>query len=294
MTREEAFNRLSEASAHVRFEAVRAIEAFATPSDIATLLKVKSKENDFYVKKRLQMLIEKISQMSLLKDPEDDDIEVPFETQRKIKSEAIEWVAGLLLHEIGSRLGLLESALETELPNYLSSITKKRVENLQDTFDGIEQLKMATLSPRPTEMDLASFIGELITLETENIEIDYYLVGRKPMIIYCDRSLLTLALCNGIKNAIEASLIVAEHRRPVVTVSWGTTDRDYWVTVIDTGPGVLENTTSFNLGESTKAGHLGFGLGIAKQAMDTMRGEISLKNSGSGGTVYELRWSLNK
>jgi signal transduction histidine kinase len=273
---------------------VRAIEAFATPSDIATLLKVKSKESDFYVKKRLQMLIEKISQMSLLKDPEDDDIEVPFEIQRKIKSEAIEWVAGLLLHEIGSRLGLLESALETELPNYPSSITKKRVENLQDTFDGIEQLKRATLSPRPTEMDLASFIGELITLETESVEIDYYLVGRKPMIIYCDRSLLTLALCNGIKNAIEASLIVAEHRRPVVTVSWGTTDRDYWVTVNDTGPGVLENTTSFNLGESSKAGHLGFGLGIAKQAMDTMRGEISLKNSSSGGTVYELRWSLNK
>jgi signal transduction histidine kinase len=292
MTRKEAFEQLSEASAHIRFEAVRAIESIADASDISELLKAKAKESDFYVKKRLQMLIEKISHNSLLENPEEAGALIPIEVQRKIKGEAIEWVAGLLLHEIGSRLGLLESAIESELPDYSSSVAKRRVESLQDTFDGIEQLKRATLAPRPLEIDLAKFIEELVSLEVENNTIDHYLVGRKPMIIFTDKSLLTLALCNGVKNAIEASISVAEHHHPIITVSWGATDRDYWITVTDTGPGVLETPTAFKLGESSKAGHLGFGLGIAKQAMESMHGEVSLKNSGGIGTVYELRWSF--
>ncbi|KAB0526893.1 ATP-binding protein [Pseudomonas brassicacearum] len=293
MTRDEAFQALANASAHSRFEAVRTLESLALSSDVAYLLKAKSKETDFYVNKRLQMLIEKISREPASQPNEEEEYKIPFELQLKIKSEAIEWVSGLLLHEIGSKLGLLAGAIEHEVPNYQDSTAKRRIESLQDTFDGIEQLKKATSTPRPVEMDLANFIDELVSLETENFEIDHYLLGRKPLVIFCDRSLLTLALCNGVKNAIEASILVADHRRPVITLSWGITDRDYWITVTDSGPGVLESAGSFKLGESSKPGHLGFGLGIAKQAMETLRGSVSLQNSGGGGTVYELRWSLS-
>ena len=293
MTRDEAFRELSKASAHSRFEAVRALESLAIASDVAPLLKAKSKETDFYVKKRLQMLIESIGQQTHLQYNPEEEPQVSFELQQKIKAEAIEWVSGLLLHEIGSKLGLLAGAIESEIPRYEGSVAKRRIESLQDTFDGIEQLKKATSVPRPVEMDLATFIDELVILETENIEIEHYLVGRRPLVIFCDRSLLTLALCNGVKNAIEASMSVAEDHRPVITINWGVTDRDYWITVTDSGPGVLENANSFKLGESSKSGHLGFGLGISKQAMETLHGDVSLKNSGGGGTVYELRWNLS-
>ncbi len=293
MNRDDAFRELAKASAHSRFEAVRTLESIAIAADITALLKAKSKETDFHVKKRLQMLIERIGQQPDPQSTSEDDFTIPFELQQKIKSEAIEWVSGLLLHEIGSKLGLLAGAIESEVPNYANSVAKRRIESLQDTFDGIEQLKKATSTPRPSEMDLANFIDELVKLETENIDIEYYLVGRKPLVIFCDRSLLALALRNGVKNAVEASMSVSEHQRPVITISWGVTDRDYWITVTDSGPGVLENASAFRLGESSKPGHLGFGLGIAKQAMETLRGDLSLRNSGDGGTVYEIRWSLS-
>lgn len=293
MTRDEAFRELSKASSHSRFDAVTALESLAVASDVAHLLKAKSKETDFYVKKKLQILIERIGTTTHLQSNIKEEIEVSLELHQKIKSEAIEWVSGLLLHEIGSKLGLLAGAVESEMANYEESLAKRRIESLQDTFDGIEQLKKATSAPRPVEMDLAHFIDELVALEIENIEIEHYLVGRKPLVIFCDRSLLTLALCNGVKNAIEASMLIAEDHRPVITINWGITDRDYWITVTDSGPGVLENANSFTLGESSKSGHLGFGLGIAKQAMETLRGDVTLKNSGAGGSVYELRWSLS-
>ncbi|WP_095193788.1 sensor histidine kinase [Pseudomonas sp. Irchel 3A7] len=293
MDRAEAFKAMQSNLTHLRFTAVRALERTAVVSDIPILLKLKSAEHDFHVKKRLEVLISKLSILpELVVEPEDT---IPTEVRQKLRSEAIEWVAGLLLHEIGSKLGLLASAVAQEIPNYQLSHCKRRIEALQDTFDGIEELKKATSVPRPIDMDLALFIDELSKLENIGDQVEITLVGIKPLIVFCDRSLLRLALCNGIKNAIEATLLTAtEQHKPSIVISWGTTDHDCWISIIDNGPGLASDVNrSFTLGESSKSGHLGFGLGIAKQAIETLRGRISLSNSAAGGARYELRWSLN-
>lgn len=293
MTREEALVALKSRNTHARFTAIRELEHLAVDTDIQELLRVKAAESDVYLIRRIERLIISLSSENSIEDSESNAI--PQEVRKKLRAEAIEWVAGLLLHEIGSKLGLLASTISKELPNYADSRSKSRIEHLQDTFDGIEELKKATSAPQPIEMDLPTLVKDIVELERTDREIDVSLVGRTPLIIFCDWGLLRLALCNGIKNAMEAATSISNaERKASLVVSWGQTDCDTWISIIDNGPGLPSNPTrSFTLGETSKSGHLGFGLGIASQAIETLQGRVELRNAGSDGAVFELRWSLN-
>jgi len=292
MTREEALVAMTSASSHVKFKAVRELENLALETDIQELMRIKASESDTYLIRGIERLIQKLNSENCVEDNEPDVI--PQEVREKLRAEAIEWVAGLLLHEIGSKIGLLANTISYEFPNYANSRSKTRIEHLQDTFDGIEELKKATSLPQPVEMDLPTFIKDIVELEITNDDIEVSLVGRTPLVIFCDRGLLRLALCNGVKNASEAARSLSnEQRKASIVISWGQTDRDTWISVIDNGPGLPNNSTrSFKLGETSKAGHLGFGLGIASQAIETLHGKVELRNSESDGAVFELRWSL--
>ncbi|TCW42925.1 histidine kinase/DNA gyrase B/HSP90-like ATPase [Phytobacter diazotrophicus] len=292
MTREEALVALTSENSHTKFKAVRELESLALETDIQELLQIKASESDTYLIRGIERLIQNLHSDNYVEDTEPDVI--PQEVKKKLRAEAIEWVAGLLLHEIGSKIGLLASTISNELPNYAISRTKTRIEHLQDVFDGIGELKKATSLPHPIDMDLPTFLKDIVELEMTDKDIDVSFVGRSPLVIFCDRGLLRLALCNGIKNALEAAISLSnEERRASIVISWGQTDRDTWISVIDNGPGLPGNSaSSFNLGETSKSGHLGFGLGIASQAIETLHGKVELRNSESEGAVFELRWSL--
>lgn len=293
MNRDEALLALASGNSHTRFLALRCLEKFLLPSDSNLLLKIKANETDLYIKKRIEKIVSTLQQSMPVTVPYEDSI-VPDDVKKQIRAEAIEWVAGLVLHEIGSKLGLLASEISVEVPNYEGSNSKLRVEQLQDTFDGIGELKKATSTPQPIEMDLASFIRDVVAVERTERKVEVSYVGPSPMIIFCDRGLLALALCNGIKNAMDAAISVcSDTREPEVIVSWGQTDIDKWITVIDNGPGLpMHYLKTFVLGETTKRGHLGFGLGIARQAIETLYGNVELRNSVSNGATFELRWSF--
>jgi C4-dicarboxylate-specific signal transduction histidine kinase len=98
---------------------------------------------------------------------------------------------------------------------------------------------------------------------------------------------------NGLKNAVEAVHEVgADLRTHPIVVSWGVTDKDYWISIVDRGPGVAAvSATRFEVGKSTKPGHSGFGLAVARRAMESLGGELSLSAAEAGGARYELSWS---
>ena len=61
--------------------------------------------------------------------------------------------------------------------------------------------------------------------------------------------------------------------------------------MLDKGPGIVGPTESaFDIGKSTKQGHCGFGLAIARQAIETLGGTVSLQPVVGGGALYEARW----
>ncbi|VTU36598.1 Signal transduction histidine kinase involved in nitrogen fixation and metabolism regulation [Variovorax sp. PBL-H6] len=221
-----------------------------------------------------------------------DETEESLRSRRQIQARAAEWIAGLLLHELASPIGLLAYAASREVPDYERSRTKNHIVTLQMVFAAIEQLRKASATPKPAEFDLAALINEIVNTEFSEAADNIALHGPQPLLLVSDAALLRFAICNGLRNAIEAvSVGTSKHSSPPVVVTWGETDVDYWVAVLDRGPGLSAPLEAvLGVGKTTKKGHSGFGLPIALSAIEALGGMVTLEAASDGGTKYELRW----
>jgi signal transduction histidine kinase len=292
VTRNEAFTLLSSDSAHQRLKAARFLVRAAHQSDLPLLRQARQRENVSYVKKSLDLAIAKLSQF--VPPPVGEpagEFDIPEDVRRQIRSQAVEHVTGILLHEIASPIGLVRRAASREISNFDGSRTKFYLDSLQRIFEAIEQLKGAAAAPKPEEFDLAELILEIKLAETTSQRVDVSLHGPTPLVIRSDPALVRLAVCNGLRNAIEAVAEPSNGDSHPVVVTWDATDVDYWVAVLDRGPGLIGPIEpAFEIGKSTKQGHSGFGLAIAKQAIETLGGSVMLQPATGGGVLYEVRW----
>ena len=292
MTREDALNQLSASSMHVRLKASRYLTQNAESADLPALRAARLTEDSTYVKGSLDRAIERLTEVGLADVVEPlDESEISETIRRQIYANAKEWIAGLILHEIASPLGLLAYDACREVPNYANSRTKAHIGSLQMVFDAIEQLQKASASPKPEEFDLAYLVNEVV--ETEFAESADLIAtqGPKPMVLVSDVALLRFAICNGLKNAIESVATMHATDLPQLLVTWGETDIDYWFCILDHGPGFAGPVESIlGIGKTTKTGHSGFGLPIASAAIEALGGSLSLQPGNNGGAKYELRW----
>jgi signal transduction histidine kinase len=292
VTREEALTSLKSGSPHERLRAARCLLSNSEASDLDLLKTTRSSEADFYVRATLDMAISRLSdssQNSGTASPSEPDF--PEGLLRRVKARAVEWVTALLLHEVASPFGLVANAASRELQNYEASSTKRHIERVQRIFDGIEQLRKATATPRPEHFDLDELISQIIGEDCSGKGVEATPYGPKPFMVRTDPNLLRFAISNGLRNAIDASLEPSATKSYPVVVTWGETEVDYYLAIIDQGPGLVGPVeAAFEAGKSTKPGHSGFGLAIARQAMETLDGLVSLSSSKGGGARYELRW----
>lgn len=292
MTRDEALESLSSSSAHDRLKAARFLARNSNPTDLQTLRAALRDETVSYVRTGLELAIKRASNAAPpAAEDTAEEFEIPPDVRTQIRNEVTEEVTGQILHEIASPVGLIASAAAREIPDYDQSKTKKHVENLKRVFEAIEQLKSAAAVPRPEEFDLAELLGEIVseTVGTDTVEVSLH--GAKPMLITSDRALLRLAVSNGIRNAVEAVTGIPGQEPHPIVITWGETDVDYWVAVLDHGPGVVGLAESaFGIGKTTKKGHSGFGLAIARQAIETLGGACTLQPATEGGARFEIRW----
>lgn len=292
MTREEALESLSSSSAHVRLKGARFLARNSDPSDLRLLQDALRAETVSYVRQSLVRAMTRASRAAMsVTSGVLEEIETPIDIRIRIRTEATKEVAGQLLHEIASPVGLIASAAGREIPNYEESRTKRHVESLKRIFGAIEQLKSATAVPNPIEFDLAELIAELEAEAAGTSAADVSLHGPKPMLITSDPALLRLAVSNGLRNAVEAVANAQGDEPHSIIVSWGETDVDYWVAVLDRGPGLVgPMEAAFGIGKTTKNGHSGFGLAIARQAIETLDGACTLQPATEGGARFEVRW----
>jgi len=296
MTREEALNQLSSSSSTARFMAAYELSRVALAEDLRTLLRARQLERDAFVLKQLEATIAICSKQEGYQKPISPDVhDVDEDPLIRVRAQATEWIAGILLHEIGSKLGLVALSASLEIPKYDISRTYRHVKNLQSIFDAIEQLKSATIRPHMEQFDLFELIEEVVKVEVDGKDTEVLFIGMRPFIINSGRQLIRLALSNGIRNAIEAvsaqTQVGNRENNSHVTVTWGATDKDCWISIIDSGSGLPDSSrSSFDIGKTTKDGHPGFGLPIAKQALETLGGDISLTASPGGGAKFEIRW----
>jgi signal transduction histidine kinase len=289
MTREDAIRSLSARSSRERLDGAKYFVAHGTIEDVALLRRARHSEADAYVQKRLEQAIE------VLTGPEEasasvDDARLSDDFDQLV-SRAEQWVGGLLLHEMEGPIGRASLYASLETANYEVSKTRIEIETIRSIFSGIEQLVRASHPPRPQEIDLAKLIDDAIASEVGS-SIEVSRVGTQPLLVTVDADLLRLALANGLRNAREAIQLVAPtDQLHQIVVTWGQTDRDYWISIIDDGAGISgSSSTKFEIGTSTKAGHRGFGLAVARRAMKGIGGDVSLSSKNSGGARYQLRW----
>ncbi len=262
-------------------------------SDLLALRKARQTETVSYVKTSLDLGIGRLSNLPSPTQPDPtDEYEVPEELKRQIRSQAVEWIAGLLLHEIASPIGLAKRSASREIPDYENSKTKRLFESVQRTFEAIEQLKGAAAVPKPELFDLAELLSNIVAEETAaGRDFGASFIGPRPLMITSDPALVRLAVCNGIRNSLEAVGAANPIEPHPIIITWGQTDVDYWVAVLDRGVGVVGPVeAAFEIGKSTKQGHSGFGLAIARQAIETLGGTVRLEPGADGGTRYEARW----
>ncbi|CAO1661956.1 MULTISPECIES: sensor histidine kinase [Halomonadaceae] len=293
MTKEEAIKLLDTGSSHERLKAARFLADNPEIENIIALRKARRKETVSYVKKGINLAIDKLDNMPAEQAVnEGDETSVSQEVKKQIKSQAIEWIAGLLLHEIASPIGLVKRSAAREIDNYKESSTKAHLDNVSNIFEAIEQLKSASATPKIQNFDFFEVLNGVVEEEVEKKGGGApSLVGPRPMMILSDPTLVRLAVSNGIRNAIEAVNSLGDERAHPVTINWGETDVDYWVSVIDEGPGLSgPMQAAFEIGRTNKKNHSGFGLAIARQAMESLNGEVSLEPGANGGARYEARW----
>jgi sensor histidine kinase regulating citrate/malate metabolism len=104
-----------------------------------------------------------------------------------------------------------------------------------------------------------------------------------------DRHTLTTVLGNIINNAIEAA--VAGKARPRVTIFMSDFGNDLIFEVEDSGDGIEDELIEkiFEKGVSTKGGgQRGYGLYLAKKAIDILGGTIEVEKGDGGGTRFEI------
>lgn len=294
MTRDEALASLAAPSAYARGHAARSLGDLGMAADLAAIRAASMRETVSYVRYALQDTLKKLTNRAPPPPTEDDgSAHVSPEVRQQIHGQAVEWVTGFLLHEIASSVGLATLSAKREIGvGWEASATRRHLETVRRVFDAIEMLKNAAGVPRPQEFDLAALLQEFIETELPDALPWISQIGPRPFVLNGDPGLIRLAVSNGIRNAVEAvgatGAAPAEH---AVVVNWGETDVDFWVSVLDSGTGIAGPVESaFEIGKSTKAGHSGFGLAIARQAIHTLTGTVSLEPGRGGGAVYTARW----
>lgn len=219
-------------------------------------------------------------------------VELSADQTAQIYSEALETTAKQIIHEIEPILGALRLSAETEMVNFDGSDTKRGLERMEALVAGLARLRQAASAPRLEDFALDQCIFAWIAEEVGQKPIGVLRAGPQETVVEGDKGLVCLAFVNGLRNAIDATvaLPVGDAPYPEITVNWGATDIDIWVAIVDAGVGFRGSLSrAFEIGATTKAGHLGMGLATAQQAMTSLGGSVRLI-PGERGARFEMRW----
>ena len=157
-------------------------------------------------------------------------------------------------------------------------------------FNGIDRLGQAAAPPVYTEFELVELLDRVIASEKGDANVLVEMAGVRPFVLLGSTELIEIIISNAIRNAIEATEGIKSS--DAVVVNWGETDRDYWIAILDRGPGFPHGfSKAFDIGSTTKRNHLGMGLALASQAASSMNGRVTLAPREPTGVKFELRWT---
>ncbi len=148
--------------------------------------------------------------------------------------------------------------------------------------------------PAPTlsVISLAAVASDVIEgeqLAAEGAAVRLFSEVPGGLMVRADPEQIYRVLSNLVRNARQA--VSASGQEGSVTISAGESDRDWWITVSDNGPGLPARAkehlfTPFQ-GAASKGG-AGLGLVIAAELIRGHGGELTLQSTGPEGTVFAI------
>lgn len=289
---EKLLRQLQSDSPKERLEAARYFAVQAEPEHESVLREAAARERVLWIKSALRRALARISP-----DPElgladrsinRDDLPEGFAAQ--VYAEALEATTSQLMHEIEPLLGSLRLAAETEIADFEQSSTRRSLDRLDEFVEALARLRRAASAPKIEEFSLDEVIQRCIQELPLPAGVQVQRAGPQPCVVEGDSGLVLLAFTNGLRNAAEATCSAGDPSQLPIAVAWGTTDVDTWVSIVDVGVGFKGNLQrAFDIGTTTKAGHLGMGLAIAQQAIASMGGRVILVPN-ERGVRFEMRW----
>jgi signal transduction histidine kinase len=283
--------KLSDPDQEIRLAAARELAGDIDAGDVQLIRTALASEDVSWVR---QALTAALTNALLLATPDRELADTPLGTNLKREGyvHALRDVTRELAHELSPLIGALDYFAATEMEGYDDSKTAKAVERLRGAIEAIRNLSSAAARPRYVEVILSECIAGIIEAENK-AGVPLSQSGDTELVVRGDQALIDLAISNGLRNAVEATLAlpgVDPEHRPIV-LAWGETDIDYWITVRDEGTGLPDSRDrAFELGVTNKSDHLGMGLAIARSAASSLGGTLDLRAAEDEGTVFELRW----
>jgi signal transduction histidine kinase len=293
MTREEAIPALQSDATETRLRAARFFSRESLVEDIPRIRTALGRETVPWIRRALQFALAKAERTGALigNVSADSADELAGLDPRQIYAKAAEEVADSLIHELAPVVGLLRVVLPKELNGgFEESASKKYLDQLHSLMSAIRALKRANAVPTYKVFVLSELIGAIVETTPNPDGVDVRVTGPNRLVVSADKDQLTLAIGNGLKNALEAVRLFSTRKPPQVIITWGNTQSDNYVVIKDTGPGFHgEPSAALKLGATSKNGHVGYGLALAHQAMLSMQGDIIVKND-EEGAHFEIRW----
>ncbi|WP_018447864.1 sensor histidine kinase [Rhizobium gallicum] len=292
------YRRLRSTNARDRLEAARYLANHAKTGDAPAIREALARERVSWVTGALRRALERCSPSlgsvtaSPSPSPADrDDFTEDFAAE--VYAEALETTTAQLLHEVEPLVGSIKLAAEGDIPDYEQSLTKTFVDRLDGLLEALSRLRRAASAPKLEEFDLSVFMDDVLAELVLTPPVTIQRAGPDYLVVIGDKTLLRMCVLNGLRNAIDATNALADGiGEAPITLAWGTTNKEAWISIVDLGIGFGGSLSrAFDIGTTTKEGHLGMGLAITQQSIKSMSGRVVLVPNPRGAR-FELRWPV--
>ncbi|MFD2796500.1 hypothetical protein ACFS27_23260 [Promicromonospora vindobonensis] len=177
-------------------------------------------------------------------------------------------IAALVRHELSPAVGWIRLAADSEIPNFGNSRTNDAVRKLQRRIDGLVALIKSGEELNVRRLSLPHLLLENWPDAQGSPSVDPA-VADGGVDIETDEGLFSVLLQNVFQNAIDASVDAAGEVR--VQVTWGFTERNYWIRVTNPFKGNRFSLSDvIQVGNSSKMAHQGQGLALIQTVADRL------------------------
>lgn len=190
-------------------------------------------------------------------------------------------IAALIRHELSPAVGWISLAADDEIPDFESSKTQEAVNKLQRRINGLVAMIKSS-----QELNLRRLVLPQAIIDNwpDSLSAPEITPHSSParLEIETDEGLFSILLSNALQNAIDASRDAVGE--PAAQISWGYTDQNYWVRIVNPFKGNQFTLADVvGVGSTSKPSHQGHGLSLVETVANRLGIAINLE--GHSGTA---------